>query len=166
MMREGSVGRERRAEVIRGTDEVVAEDHGGLVSALAVDGVAAAACVGVVEHVVVDERRHVDHLDDGCDGDQLIRGWLIDGGAGCGARQQDQRGAEHLAAEAFDVLAERLHRGDLGGDRVVDAISGGFEAGEHPGLERGEFGWNVEDAFHSGRSLASTALSAFFWATM
>ena len=46
-------------------DQVVAQQHGRLVAAEVVDRRALAAKLGLVEHVVVHERGHVDHLDDG-----------------------------------------------------------------------------------------------------
>src|SRR5690606_11357866 len=58
---------QRRAQVVRVGNQVVAQHHGRLVAAEAVDGSAAAAEVGLVEDVVVDQRGHVDHLDDGGD---------------------------------------------------------------------------------------------------
>jgi hypothetical protein len=69
-----------RAEVVRRGEQVVAQDHRGLVAPQRVDGLPAPADLRVVEHVVVDERRHVDHLDDGPEADVLVgpeRGQVI-----------------------------------------------------------------------------------------
>ena len=50
-------------------DEEVAKEDGGFVSVEVVDGGAAAADFCAVEDVVVDEGGHVDHFDDGGEGD-------------------------------------------------------------------------------------------------
>lgn len=43
-------------------DEIIAQHHGRLVAAKVVDRRAVAAQLGLVQDVIVDERRHVDHL--------------------------------------------------------------------------------------------------------
>ena len=53
-------------------DQVIAQQHGGLVAAEVVDRRALAAKLGFVEHVVVHERGHVDHLDDGGERDVRV----------------------------------------------------------------------------------------------
>src|SRR5690606_10306266 len=98
----GLGGGEGGAEAVGGGDEVVAESHGGLVAPEGVDGLAAAADVGLVEDVVVDEGGHVDHLADGGEGDMGV-GEGGEGGVGGEAPGADEDGAEHLAAVAFDV---------------------------------------------------------------
>ncbi len=60
------------AEVVRRAEEVVPQDDRGLVPVEAVDRGAAAAGVGLVQHVVVDQRGHVDHLAHGGEGDMLV----------------------------------------------------------------------------------------------
>ena len=61
----GELRVEAGAEVEAVADEVIAQHHRRLVAAEVVDCRALAAQLGFVEHVVVDERGHVDHLDDG-----------------------------------------------------------------------------------------------------
>jgi hypothetical protein len=86
-------------------DQVVAEHHGHLVAAQAVHGEALAAHLRVVEHVVVHERRHVDHLAGGRDHHVP----LPDRPEGLPAQEHHRR-PEHLATVALDVPAERVHR--------------------------------------------------------
>jgi hypothetical protein len=132
------------AEVEGGGEEVVAENDGGFVAVEVVDGGAAAADVGLVEDVVVDEGGHVDHFADGSGGN-VVGGEL---GAIGEAAQEDEGWAEHLAAVAFDVGNEGLD-GCVGGfELVVESARDVFEGlgdGEAEGFEGGR---EIEDAAH------------------
>ena len=100
----GELRVEAGAQVVAVADQVVAEQHGRLVAAEVVDRRALAAQLGLVQHVVVHERGHVDHLDDGRDRRRARRS----------ARRtalpasSTQRRPEHLPAEAADVLDQRV----------------------------------------------------------
>jgi hypothetical protein len=118
-------------------DEVVAEHHRRLVAAEVVDRGALAPQLRLVEHVVVDERGHVDHLDDGGERDVGVG----EPPARAAAQQQQQR-AEHLAAEAADVLhqhvdARQVARQFLGEDPVHGAQLVGDAVGQRRDRPRG-----------------------------
>ncbi len=112
---------ERAAQVEGLGDEIVPQHHGRLVAAAFVDGVTAAAEVGLVEHIVVNEGRHVDHLDHRGDGDRRL-GEPLAGQRGVGrqGREKGQGGAEHLAAVALDMGAELGDGPDGGGELVAE----------------------------------------------
>ena len=90
-------------------DQIVAQQDGRLVAAEVIDRSALSPELGFIEHIVVDERGHVDHLDDGGDDgvgvDQFAAGF---------SGQQDEHGAEHFSAESAHVADERVHAGEVG----------------------------------------------------
>jgi hypothetical protein len=68
----GELRVEAGAEMVAVADQVIAQQHGGLVAAQVVDRRALAAQLGFVQYIVVNQRRHVDHLDDGGDRDVRV----------------------------------------------------------------------------------------------
>ena len=82
-----------------------------------------AAQLGLVEHVVVDERRGVDHLDDHAE--QLVRTCQFADGF---SHQQHQRRPQPLAAQAVTVPDDFIHKrvaaGKFGLEPVLDASQG------------------------------------------
>jgi hypothetical protein len=103
-------------------DEIVAEQDGGFVAAQVVDGRPLAAQLGFVENVVVNERGHVNHLDDGAEDDMGV----VEFAAGF-AGEQDKRGAEHFPAKARDVLDELVDAGEVAGQFFVESTLDGFK---------------------------------------
>ncbi len=101
-----------------------------------VGGGAAAAGVGLVDDVVVDEGGGVEHLDDGAETDAGVAG----AAEGFG-REEEQQGADALAAAGDEVL------GDVGDDGDV----GGGLAGELP-LDGGEVVAEEFKDFGGGRA--------------
>ena len=81
--------------------EEVAEEHGDVVAPLRVDGQAATTVLGVVDDVVVDQRRGVDELDDGG-----VRHRALALVAAQPRRHQQHRRPHALAAALLDVLAD------------------------------------------------------------
>ena len=104
----GKLGIEAGTEMEAVADEVIAEEHRRLVPAEVVDGGPLAAKLGFVQHVVVNERGHVDHLDDGRQNDVSV----LELSAGL-AGEEHEHGAEHFSAESADVPHERVHAGDI-----------------------------------------------------
>jgi len=101
-----------------------------------VGGGAAAAGVGLVDDVVVDEGGGVKHLDDGAEADAGVAG-TAEGFGG----EEEQQGADALAAASDEVL------GDVGDDGDV----GGGLAGELP-LDGGEVVAEEFEDFGGGRA--------------
>jgi hypothetical protein len=117
----GELGIEAGAEMEAVADEVIAEENGGFVSAEVVDGRAFAAKLGFVEHVIVNERGHVHHLDDG--GQYGVRM----GGFSAGlSREQHEQGPEHFSAEATDMTDQSVHGSDralqLGIEKLLNLV--------------------------------------------
>ena len=99
--RAAGVGALERAGEVEGVrEQEVAQQDAGLVVPAGVDRVFVAADGGFVEHIVVDERRGVDHFDHGGERDVFVA-QRTDGLAG----QQEQGGAESFAGEA-DAVAD------------------------------------------------------------
>ena len=73
-----------------------------------VDRRAFAAKLGFVEHIVMHQRGHVHHLDDG--GDDRVRIAQISARS---AGKEHQRRPKHLAAKPVDVLHQRVDAGNL-----------------------------------------------------
>ena len=88
--------------------EVVAEQHGDVVAPPRVHRQPAAPQVGVVDDVVVDQRRGVDELDDRGVQDRAVAG-VADQPRG----HQQHRRADPLAAAGPDVLADLRNQRDL-----------------------------------------------------
>ena len=105
-------GSDDRAEVIGMADEIVAEHDGCLVALKLVDRHTTATDASFVEDVIVDERRHVHHLDDGGDGALVVvdRDAISAGGH---AADNDEHRPKHLAAIAFDVSDQRIDAGEI-----------------------------------------------------
>jgi hypothetical protein len=122
------IGLEAGAEVVGVGDEVIAEEDGGFVAVEIVDGGAAAADFGAVEDVVMDEGGHVDHFDDGGEGDVGVGEGLFVGGVSRGeAGEEDEHGAEHFAAELADVGNEGVDVGEIGGEFFGEEFVNGEE---------------------------------------
>jgi len=116
-------------------EQEVAEEHGDLIVPALIDARNAAPHARAVEHVVVHERREVDHLDDRRD-----RGMLVGAVARRVAREEDERAAQLLAAEALHVIG---HVAD--GVRTLDDLAHeDFAHALHAVLHRNE------DAFEAG----------------
>ena len=90
-------------------DQIIAQQHGGLVAAEVIDGRALAAKLGLVEHVVVHERRHVHHLDDGRDSVMCAS---VSSPQALPA-SSTQRRPKHFPAKAADMLDERVNATDF-----------------------------------------------------
>lgn len=120
----GEGGFERGGEVEGVGEEVVAEEDGGLVSPLGVDGGRVPADDGLVEDVVMHEGGRVDHLDDG--GEDGV-GWP-DAAAGPG-REEDEGRSKLLATESGGVV-----------DQLGDEIEPAAQLVSEDGLGLGEVG--------------------------
>ena len=98
-----------------------------------IDRRAFAAEFGFVEDVVVDEGGHVDHFDDGGDGDVGVG----EGAYGPTAKQ-DQARAQHFSAEAGDVFDEGVDAAEVGGEFLREEGVDRFELGGDALGEEGE----------------------------
>ena len=87
-------------------DEVVAQEDAGLVVPAGIDGVEVAAERGLVEDVVVNEGRGVDHFDGGGQ-----RRWSRRSGPGDTGRQQQQGRPQPLAPQADPVFDQAVDEG-------------------------------------------------------
>src|SRR5918996_4411182 len=114
--------------------QVVADQHGGVVAPLRVGRGAAAAQRRGVDHVVVDEGGGVEQLDNAGQPDGA--GATV---VGQPRRQQEQDGAQPLAAGAGDVPAHLLDQGhrrvQLAADLGLDGGGVVAHEGRHPLLE-------------------------------
>ena len=90
-------------------DEIIAQQHGGLVAAKVIDGSALAAQLGFIEDIIVHQRGHVDHLDDGGNDGVSLR--ELAAGFAC---QEHEGRAEHLASESADMLDKRIDASKIG----------------------------------------------------
>ncbi len=101
-------------------DEIVAEKDGGLVAAKVIDGGAFSPQLGLVEDIVVDQRGHVNHFDnggeDGVGISQFAAGF---------SSQEHEGGPEHFAAEAGDVANEVVDAGEVGGQLLGEELFDG-----------------------------------------
>ena len=121
--------------------EEVPEQHRHLVVPATIDARHPAALVCAVEHVVVDERRQMNQLDNRGHHRQVPP--LGRPGRPAVGTQEDQPAAQLLAAEAADVRGHVGDRGDVRGQRVGDHLSHGCEViGDrgHEGLKLGVLG--------------------------
>ena len=89
-------------------EPVAGEDTHG-VAPLGVGGGTAAAGLGVVDDIVVDERGGVDDLDDGSELHRAIASIAEEFGG-----EQQERGADALAAASAQILADFGDGGDVG----------------------------------------------------
>ena len=77
----------------------------------------------------------------------------VGGDAGClrvgrEAAEQDERGPEHLAAVALDVVAQCLHGRDVAGELFIESPLDPFEALKKGFLDGDEGFWDIEHAAH------------------
>ena len=113
--------------------QVVAHQHAGGVAEHGVGGVAATAQVGLVDHVVMQQRGGVDELHHG--GQQLVMGAFI----AQRARHHQHHGRTHaLAAGADDVVADRADQDHLGIQPAADNRIDGLHIVCNGSDERGE----------------------------
>ena len=124
---------EAAAEVEGVAVEEIAHEDGVLVAPEAVDGGGAAADVGLVEDVVVDERGEVDELDD-----RSQHGVLGAHAAGGLGGEKQEGGAEHFAVELADVAAQVAGEGVVGDELVGEQAPGVLEVGGDGRVEVGE----------------------------
>ena len=89
--------------------EVIAEQHGQLVAPAPVHARPSAAELGVVDDVVVDERRRVDELDHGAVTHVAVT--LVPEHV---RAQEEQRGPDALAAALDEVVPDERDRRDAG----------------------------------------------------
>ena len=125
------------AQVERVGDQVVAEHHRHLVAAQVVHAVALATHLGLVEHVVVHERGHVDHLAGG--GHDHVP---LAHRAERLAAEEHHRGPQHLAAVTLHVAAQRVDRRQVARELALEGLA-------HFRQERRELGQS--QAFGAGR---------------
>ena len=102
-------------------EPVAGEDAFGIAPG-GVGGGAAAAGVGLVDDVVVDQRCGVQHLNDGAEADARVRG----AAEGFGGEQQQQR-ADALAAAGHQVARDVRDDRDVGGGVLREFL---FDRGE------------------------------------
>ncbi len=116
--------------------EEVAHQHRRGVAELRIGGRVAAAQVGFVDDVVVQQRGGMDHLDDG--GQRVLVGPAVAGGA---CREEQQRGPQALAAAGDDVFGDLSDQHDVGVERgAQDAVDGRHVGADH-GLEEVDGHW-------------------------
>ena len=106
---------DRDHQLERARIQEVADQHGGRVAERRVGRRAAAPLRGLVDDVVVQQRRRVDHLDDR--GERVL---VAAGVAACAGGQQQQRRPQPLAAAADDVVGDLADERDLGGERALE----------------------------------------------
>ena len=134
--RERGLGEHRDARRVPGRgelgerprEEVVAGRLRGAVAVLGPRGRAAAAQVGAVEQVVVDERRHVDELDRGAGGDGALAGALLRRRA-----EEDEHRPQALAAGRERLGADLADEPGMGADRALEPHLEQLEVGVEPG---------------------------------
>lgn len=117
-------GAEAGAQVIRMGNQIVAEQNGALVADEAVERGLSPADVGFVEDVVVDQRRHVDHLDDGGE-DHVFPANVADRLG----REQEQLWAEQLPAILPNLIDQPLDEGQIAAQLVIEGPNDLFEGG-------------------------------------
>ena len=116
-------GRRQLCEGAR--EEVVAGRLGRGGPELLPRGGAAAAELGAVDQVVVEQRRHVDELDGDAGGDvRLLPGR---------GREEDEQRPQPLAAGRERALARRRDDAGIGGDRLAQARLELLEVRVEPG---------------------------------
>jgi len=77
----------------------------------------AAPQIGAINHVIVQQRRGVDELDDG----SKKVGLAVNGASGTGG-QQGHGGPQTLAARVNDMTANVIDQRDFGSESVADDI--------------------------------------------
>ena len=116
--RHGGRRRDAAAQVVAVADQVVAEQDRGLVAAQVVDRGPLAPKFRLVQHVVVDERAHVHHLDDRRQGDEVGRERRLRAD-GLGREQQEHR-PEHFPAKAGDVPDEPVDARQVADELLIE----------------------------------------------
>jgi hypothetical protein len=110
---------------------------------------AAAADIRLIQHIIVHQRGHVDHLADGRERDVGRRSRLeLIGPCGQAAGEHKRR-PEHLAAIRFDVAHQPRNRREIGSELTVEALVDALKARCDRGLHGGKVCGNVEEAGHS-----------------
>ena len=111
---------------------------------------AAAARARLIEHIVVHERGHVDHLAD-AGGQDVGLAQVARGRSRAGEPAQDhQGGAEHLAPVAFDVGDELRDRGQVAVELLIESSRDAIEVRAHALAHGRQVGREIENALHSG----------------
>ena len=119
----------RQRERHRFDVQIVAEKHGDVVAPPRVDRQPAAAQIGVVDDVVVDERRGVNEFDD-----RRVQDRPIAGVAAEARRHQQHRGTNALSAAGLDVPPDLRNQLDLRLDVPAEFTIDRLEVGAN-GLE-------------------------------
>ena len=119
-------------------DQVIALQHGGFVATKVVDRGAFAAKLGLVQHIVVNQCRHVHHLDDGGERDQGVAEFF-GRCAGLDAEEYQTR-AEHFAAESADVLHQCIDTAKVAVQLFMEAIGDGGQFGSDTVCQTGQRG--------------------------
>ena len=113
----------------------IAHEHAGRIAPQRVGGAPAAAQVGFVHHVVVQQGRGVDELDDRR---QLVRPWAA--AAQGPGRQHDQHGSQALAAGGDDVFGNLVDKHHVRGQPAADQGVHGRHLAGGEGLDLGDAG--------------------------
>ncbi|MNS89148.1 hypothetical protein D3C72_1231520 [compost metagenome] len=131
--------------------QVIAHQHAGGVAEYGVGGFAATAQVGLVHHVIVQQRRGVDEFHHG--GQQLVMGAFVAQGA---SHHQHHGRAHALAARANDVVANRADQDDVRIQPIADDCIDSLHIVSNGGNKRGEI-QDVSDKCEASRVTALTA---------
>ena len=113
----------------------VADQHAGGIAPHRVGGLAAAAQVGFVDHVVVQQGGGMDELDHGR---ELVR--IRTAMPERARRQQQQHRPQALAAGADDVLGDLVDQHHVGGQAAPDQRIDRRHVVAGEGLDRGQVG--------------------------
>ncbi len=109
-----------------------------------VGGGAAAAGIGLVDDIVVDEGGGVEHLDDGTEADAGVAGT-----AECFRGEKEEQGADALASASDEVLGDVGDDGDFGGRLAGELQLDGGEvvAEEFKDFGGGRYGQSAHSSF-------------------
>ena len=107
-------------------DQVIPQQHGRLVAAQVVDRRPLAAQFRLIQHIIMHQRRHVNHLDDGRNREMNI----VDRPART-TRQQHEHRSKHLAPKPRDVFGERADAGQIAARFVIESPGDFGELGLH-----------------------------------